>query len=29
MIVESTLLIVGGYLLGSISPTYLVGRWLG
>jgi glycerol-3-phosphate acyltransferase PlsY len=29
MIVESVLLIVGGYLLGSISATYLIGRWLG
>jgi glycerol-3-phosphate acyltransferase PlsY len=29
MIVEAGLLILGGYLLGSISPTYLVGRWLG
>lgn len=29
MIVESVLLIVGGYLLGSVSSTYLVGRWLG
>lgn len=23
------ILIAGGYLLGSVSPTYLVGRWLG
>ncbi len=29
MIVESVLLIVGGYLMGAISPTYLVGSWLG
>jgi glycerol-3-phosphate acyltransferase PlsY len=29
MIVQSVLLIVAGYLLGSVSATYLVGRWLG
>jgi glycerol-3-phosphate acyltransferase PlsY len=29
MIVDSILLILGGYLLGSISPTYLIGRWFG
>ena len=29
MIVKAGLLILGGYLLGSISPTYLIGRWLG
>ncbi len=29
MIVEAVLLILGGYLLGSISSTYLIGRWLG
>jgi glycerol-3-phosphate acyltransferase PlsY len=23
------LLVIGGYLLGSVSPTYLLGRWLG
>jgi len=28
MIVESALLIVGGYLLGSIPTAYLVGRWI-
>lgn len=26
---ESILLIAGSYLLGSLSPTYLIGRWLG
>jgi glycerol-3-phosphate acyltransferase PlsY len=26
---ESILLIIGAYLLGSISPTYLVGHWFG
>lgn len=29
MVLESLLLIVGGYLLGSVSSTYLIGRWLG
>lgn len=29
VILESVLLIVGGYLLGSVSSTYLMGRWLG
>jgi glycerol-3-phosphate acyltransferase PlsY len=29
MLVPSLLLIVGAYLLGSVSPTYLIGRWLG
>lgn len=29
MILGSLLLIAGGYLLGAISPTYLMGRWLG
>jgi glycerol-3-phosphate acyltransferase PlsY len=29
MLIQSILLIVVGYLLGSVSPTYLVGRWLG
>jgi glycerol-3-phosphate acyltransferase PlsY len=28
-IVESALVIIGGYLLGSVSATYLAGRWLG
>lgn len=28
MIVQSALLIVGGYLLGSIPTAYLVGRWI-
>ena len=28
MIVETALLVVGGYLLGSIPTAYLVGRWL-
>ena len=28
MIVESALLTVGGYLLGSIPTAYLVGRWI-
>jgi glycerol-3-phosphate acyltransferase PlsY len=28
MLVESALLIVGGYLLGSIPTAYLVGRWI-
>lgn len=28
MFVESVLLIVGGYLLGSIPTAYLVGRWI-
>jgi glycerol-3-phosphate acyltransferase PlsY len=28
MIIESALLIVGGYLLGSIPTAYLVGRWM-
>jgi len=28
MIIESMLLIVGGYLLGSIPTAYLVGRWI-
>jgi glycerol-3-phosphate acyltransferase PlsY len=29
MILESLLLIMGAYLLGSLSPTYLIGRWFG
>ena len=29
MLIPSLLLIAGGYLLGSVSSTYLVGRWLG
>jgi glycerol-3-phosphate acyltransferase PlsY len=29
MILESVLLILVAYLLGSVSATYLVGRWLG
>lgn len=29
MLVPSLLLIVGAYLLGSVSPAYLLGRWLG
>lgn len=29
MIVGAGLLVLGGYLLGSISPTYLIGRWFG
>ena len=29
MILQSILVIIGGYLLGSVSATYLVGRWLG
>jgi glycerol-3-phosphate acyltransferase PlsY len=29
MILEAGLLILSGYLLGSISSTYLIGRWLG
>lgn len=29
MLVPSLLLIVGAYLLGSVSPAYLIGRWLG
>jgi len=29
MIIQPVLLIVAGYLLGSVSATYLVGRWLG
>ena len=29
MLLQSILLIIGGYLLGSVSATYLVGRWLG
>jgi glycerol-3-phosphate acyltransferase PlsY len=29
MILGSILLIASGYLLGSVSPTYLAGRWLG
>jgi glycerol-3-phosphate acyltransferase PlsY len=29
MMLESTLLVLGGYLLGSIPTSYLVGRWLG
>ena len=29
MLIQSLLLIVGGYLLGSVSSTYLIGRWLG
>lgn len=29
MIVESVLLTIGAYLLGSVSATYLVGKWLG
>lgn len=29
MTLEAGLLILGGYLLGSISSTYLIGRWLG
>ena len=28
MIIQSILLIVGGYLLGSIPTAYLVGKWL-
>lgn len=28
-ILQSVLVIIGGYLLGSVSATYLVGRWLG
>jgi glycerol-3-phosphate acyltransferase PlsY len=27
--IASVLLIIGGYLLGSVSASYLVGRWLG
>ena len=29
IILQSILVIIGGYLLGSVSSTYLVGRWLG
>lgn len=29
MLIPSVLLIVGAYLLGSVSPSYLLGRWLG
>jgi len=29
MLIQSLLLIAGGYLLGSVSPTYVIGRWLG
>jgi glycerol-3-phosphate acyltransferase PlsY len=29
VILESALLVLGGYLLGSIPTAYLVGRWLG
>jgi glycerol-3-phosphate acyltransferase PlsY len=29
MLIQSMLLIAGSYLLGSVSPTYLIGRWLG
>ena len=29
MLVPSLLLIAGAYLLGSVSPAYLLGRWLG
>ena len=29
MLIPSLLLIAGGYLLGSVSPTYVIGRWLG
>lgn len=29
MTVISVVLIAGAYLLGSVSPTYLIGRWLG
>jgi glycerol-3-phosphate acyltransferase PlsY len=29
MLIPSLLLIAGGYLLGSVSSTYLIGRWLG
>lgn len=29
MLIQSILLIVVSYLLGSVSPTYLIGRWLG
>ena len=29
MLIQSLLLIAGGYLLGSVSSTYLIGRWLG
>jgi glycerol-3-phosphate acyltransferase PlsY len=29
MLIPSLLLIAGAYLLGSVSATYLVGRWLG
>ena len=29
IILQSVLLIVAGYLLGSVSATYLIGRWLG
>jgi glycerol-3-phosphate acyltransferase PlsY len=29
MLIPSLLLIVGAYLLGSVSPTYLMGRWFG
>jgi glycerol-3-phosphate acyltransferase PlsY len=27
-VVQSIFLVIGGYLLGSVSPTYLLGRWL-
>ena len=29
MLIPSLLLIVGAYLLGSVSPAYFIGRWLG
>jgi glycerol-3-phosphate acyltransferase PlsY len=29
MLIPSLLLIVGAYLLGSVSPAYIIGRWLG
>ena len=29
MLIQSLLLIAGAYLLGSVSSTYLIGRWLG
>jgi glycerol-3-phosphate acyltransferase PlsY len=29
LILESILLLVGSYLLGSVSSTYIIGRWLG
>ena len=28
MIIESLLLIIGGYLFGSISASYLAGKWV-